>query len=122
VSIPPKYGRVYTRINGGVSCKAITFPFLRFRCAHTGKGAIPPLAARKRERERGKGDSATRSARGREDEGGEQCRRQGVGRGAKCVILHALANRARSSACCDRTITSALIINHRLVNCVTYVS
>lgn len=39
VSIPPKYGRVYTRINGRVSCKAITFPFLHFRCAHEGKGA-----------------------------------------------------------------------------------
>lgn len=34
MSIPPKYGRVYTRINGGVSCEAITFPFLRFSCTH----------------------------------------------------------------------------------------
>lgn len=37
VSIPPKYGRVYTRINGGVSCEAITFPLSCVLAAHTGE-------------------------------------------------------------------------------------
>lgn len=35
MSIPPKYGRVYTRINGGVSCEAITFPLSCVLAAHT---------------------------------------------------------------------------------------
>lgn len=59
MSIPPKYGRVYTRINGRVSCKAITFPFLRFRCAHEGKGA----SLRIRERKRDGGQTASEKRR-----------------------------------------------------------
>lgn len=57
MSIPPKYGRVYTRINGGVSCKAITFPFLRFRCA--GKGAsLRSLREGKKDEDREKEDES----------------------------------------------------------------
>lgn len=64
VSIPPKYGRVYTRINGRVSCKAITFPFLRFRCAHERKGA----SLRIRERKMEGGQTAWEKGRKRERE------------------------------------------------------
>lgn len=69
MSIPPKYGRVYTRINGRVSCKAITFSFLRFRCAHGGKGT----QVCGYEREKGKGDKQREKEKERErviEEGG----------------------------------------------------
>lgn len=68
MSIPPKYGRVYTRINGGVSCKAITFPFLRFRCAREGKGSESADA-------RVRGEGRQRDERQRERESGEEADR-----------------------------------------------
>lgn len=66
MSISPKYGRVYTRINGGVSCKAITFPFLRFRCAREEKGSKMreregETGSAMRDKERGKVEEADRA-------------------------------------------------------------
>lgn len=79
MSIPPKYGRVYTRINGGVSCKAITFPFLRFRCAHEGKGARDKKGEGKRETEGG-GQTPSERAKERERNKGRSKDQEKVGR------------------------------------------
>lgn len=122
MSIPPKYGRVYTRINGGVSCKAITFPFLRFRCA--GKGAsLRSLREGKKEEDREKEDESRArgtktGTRGKESEEEEDSADDRVGRVAGCVTLHVLTNRTdrtrfqariilRTRACYHRMITTA---------------
>lgn len=106
MSIPPKYGRVYTRINGRVSCKAITFPFLRLG-VHTrerervcgyerekGKGnkRHERKGERARERERGK------RGRSRED----QNRARDQERRVQNIIL-TCTNSMRAISCCEST-------------------
>lgn len=88
MSIPPKYGRVYTRINGRVSCKAITFPFLRFRCAHEGKGASQRIRERKREGGQTQREREKEKGEGREN-GEDQNREREIGKdGCRILYLH----------------------------------